>query len=214
MCKDSHEPHCHRGSPVDLAVKSKVLKGALQLILPEYQSAEMERGYRAARDRTEEDSLVVDHESLDETYEDVYGSKHICGDLEQFFTNVARLFENVVGKRKLNSYKWRKCAVALYTAHRQSNVVSGNVVEGKVARKDGDSEDAHARARYAESLFRKCKQIFAGSCNRACYHDEEIALFITLLFEWAGAQIREDRGCPESLGRALTRAINVVLLRE
>ena len=69
MCKDSHEPHCHRVSPVDLAVKSKVLKGALQLILPEYQSAEMERGYRAARDRTEEDSLVVDHESLDETYE-------------------------------------------------------------------------------------------------------------------------------------------------
>ena len=216
MCKDSHVPHFHKISPIDLAVKSIVLEGALNLVVqnPQSNSDTYSGEGKIASNLPEEFSFIKGHICMDDNYENVFGNENKCNIMERFFTNIALVFEYNFGKRKLNSFKWRKFVSTLHSVHWQHHTVRSNMVKvNKSRQRDSDAENAHARARLADSIFRNHKQILANTCHRA-YSDDGITLFITLLVAWAERQMRGDHDSREGLGRVLSRAINLLAARE
>ena len=191
-CMDSHKPHRHAISPVDLAIKSVVLRGALQLVLPS-QSDKHENIEKGGESKYSRDCSDKEEDS---NYDNLFDDGRVPCDVEQFFGNVARVFDAVVGSRKLDAFKWRKFALRLLAAQKKD--------EDKVEKEEG--VDRNILARSADSLFRKHSQFAAedgpGSSGSGT------AFFLALLVEWAEKHLLgESPGARGELGSVLARAL-------
>ena len=109
-CMDSHLPHVHHDSAVDMQIKSLVLAGAINVLrgsVPRSRGPDTHAAPIHGETKVHPGGDVLDPWN---------SYKLVCGpsDAQNLLQRVSRVYHAVVGrKRKLDSYKWRKVVAAL-----------------------------------------------------------------------------------------------------
>ncbi len=197
-CMDSHEPHVHHESPVDVWIKSIVVRGALQLMLPAADagasSARAEDGGAAACESKCKDAASPDPGALDTHtpfYDVVLDGTAEAEEMDDAFllSRIGDTFARLVGSRnKFNSYKWRKFVTALHRLLRGSDDTSG----------------CREAVREAEEAYRR-------SMRQSTESTPGVAQFTDLVVAWAAKHLDASAG-DGGLGTALAEVCRGVEL--
>jgi hypothetical protein len=167
-CMDSHEPHVHYSNPVDVWIKSIVLKGALQIVTRK-KNINMEDGSFL-------ESFMLVCENFNTLPEKPWYNVVPCDVNGGVLGRVGDVYRLLVGKkRKMDGYKWRKfCGVLIESIWLQTY--------GKKDRKDDTKKEFFRNElRKAEDLYRSMKMNGMESSNITCFGVME---FIVLVVSW------------------------------
>ena len=167
-CMDSHEPHVHYSNPVDVWIKSIVLKGALQIVTRK-KNINMEDGSFL-------ESFMLVCENFNTLPEKPWYNVVPCDVNGGVLGRIGDVYGLLVGKkRKMDGYKWRKfCAVLIESIWLQTY--------GEKDRKDDTKKEFFRNElRKAEDLYRLMKMNGMESSNGTCFGVME---FIVLVVCW------------------------------
>ena len=201
-CMDSHEPHVHYESPVDLWIKSIVVRGALQLMLPAADAgpgrAEA-KGAEAAAYESKCGSAAAPEPGALDTHTPFYdlvldgAAEAERLDDASLLSQIGNMFAQLVGTRnKFNSYKWRKFVMALHTSLHGSEDASG-----------------------CREAMREAEEAYRCSVRQLAESAPGVTQFTNLVIAWAAKHLRvatEHSGLGPALAEVF-RGVEIVLGR-
>ena len=182
-CMDSHEPHVHYSNPVDVWIKSIVLKGAIQIVT-------RNKNKNMEDDFLESSKLVC--ENFDALPKKPWYNFVPCDVKGGVLGRIGDMYVLLVGKKRkrMDAYKWRKFVTVVISE-------IWNQLNGKKDKKDGTKEGMKVEflrneIRKAEDLFRLMKMNGMEQSTGTCFGVMEFIVLVVRLLNDVVIRIVDD----------------------